>query len=104
MHFSQPKPFIRRRANDHRDGFGVRQYAQDVVDYGRKVVRDRNDRVIFGENGTLHATLLDGGEHHRGGGKELLPVPLHEARRGRAHAQNDVGGISGKEGAEVTDK
>ena len=67
-------------------------------------MRDCNNGVVFRETGTLHATLLDGGEHHRSRGKELLPLSLHEARCGGAHAQNNIGGLSAEKRAQVADK
>jgi hypothetical protein len=61
---------------------------QDILDRTQIVDSDRNNGVIGGEIGILNATLVHCREHHRGGGKELWPVPLNKAGRGRADAHN----------------
>ena len=61
-----------------------------------KLLRDRDDGVIFRETGMLNSTLLHGCEHHRSRGKELLPAPLHEVGRGGADAHNQIERAFGK--------
>ena len=103
-HFSQPKLFIRRLSDYHGDRFSVRQYAQDVLDDGRKVMRDRNDGIIVRETGMLNSTLLHGSKHHRSRGKELLPAPLHEGCCGCTEAHNQIRRAFDKQSSEVFDK
>ena len=103
-HFSRPKLFIRRLSDHHGDRPGVGQYAQDILDNGRKIVRDRNDGIIVRETGRLNSTLLHGSKHHRSRGKELPPAPLHEGCRGSTEAHNQIRRASDKQSPEVFDK
>ena len=84
--------------------FGVRQYLQDILDRTQIVDSDRDNGVIGGEIGILNATLVHCREHHGGGGKELLPVPLDKAGRRRADAHNQVERSLGIEGTEILDE
>ena len=87
---SPPELFNGRSADHHCHMFGVRQYLQDILDRSQIVDSDRDNGVIGGEIGILNATLVHCREHHWGGGKELLPVPLNKAGRGRADAHDQV--------------
>ena len=103
-HFSRPELFIGRLSDHHGYRFGVGQYAQDILDDGRKIVRDRNDGIIVRETGRLNSTLLHGGKHHGSRGKELLPAPLHEGCRGSTEAHNQIGRAPDEQSPEVFDK
>ena len=54
----RPDSFTGGIAIYHGDGFGIWQQLLNVRDDRRKVVRDRNYRVIFHETGELNSTLL----------------------------------------------
>src|SRR5215510_4985536 len=97
----QPEFFNGRGTDHYRYIFCVRQYAQDILDGGKIVDPNRDNRVIRGKNGITNPTLFDRGKHHGRSGKELLPMPLNKGSRGRSDAHNQVQRPLGMESAQV---
>ena len=99
-----PELFNGRSTDHHRHIFGIRQHPQDILKGSKIVDPDRNNGVIGRERGKLNSALVHGREHHRGIGKELLPVPLDEGGRRRADAHNQVERMFGKKRTQILDE
>jgi hypothetical protein len=75
----------------HRDGLRLRQQPQNVFGNSDLIEAQPNHGVLLGQHGLFNPPHFDYREQHRRCRKQLCPVSLDEASRGRINSDDQIG-------------
>ena len=99
--FVQPELLALRRADHHDQRRRVGPEPQDVFDHRRRVVLDRDRRLVGGQGAALEEATIDRGQQERRPGKELLVVLFREHGRRSADCHHEIEPAAVERGPQV---
>ena len=88
----------------HRDGLRLRQQPQNIFDKSDLIDPHPNHGVLLGQHGLINPAHFDCREQHRCCRKQVCPVSLDEASRGRTNSDDQIGRSLGVERPEIFGK
>ena len=104
LQLANPKSLGGGVSDDHRDGLRLRQQPQNVFEKSDLIEPHPDHGVLLGQHGLINPAHFDRREQHRRCRKQLCPVLLDEASRGRTESDDQIGRSLSVERLEIFDE